>query len=99
MLVLESLDSARARGATVLAEIVGAGYAGDGYHMTAPRPDGAGARLAMQAALADAGVCPVGVCAACMHMLTAMGTQACVLKMSTTLMHTQRRHRSATIAR
>ncbi|HKK07950.1 MAG TPA: beta-ketoacyl-ACP synthase II [Gemmatimonadota bacterium] len=58
MVVLESLEHARARGATVLAELVGFGQSADAYHMTAPAPEGAGAQLAMREALDDAGMGP-----------------------------------------
>ena len=53
-LVLESLTHAKARGAKILAEIVGYGTTCDAYHITKPIPSGAGARRAMQLALADA---------------------------------------------
>lgn len=56
MLVLESLEHARARGAEILGELAGFGQSADAYHMTAPVPGGAGAQLAMRDALADAGV-------------------------------------------
>jgi 3-oxoacyl-[acyl-carrier-protein] synthase II len=58
VLVLESLDTARRRGATVLAEIVGYGMSGDAFHMTAPPEDGEGAYRAMETALEDAGLTP-----------------------------------------
>jgi 3-oxoacyl-[acyl-carrier-protein] synthase II len=54
--VLESLEHARARGATILAEIVGYGTNCDGFHITAPSEDGM--RGAMELALADGGVHP-----------------------------------------
>ncbi len=54
-LVLETLESARERGATPLAEICGAGSSADAHHMTAPDPEGRGAALAMVRALRDAG--------------------------------------------
>ncbi len=58
ILVLESLESAKARGARVYAEVIGAGMTCDAYHMTAPRPDGSGAAKAMTIALKDGGVDP-----------------------------------------
>jgi 3-oxoacyl-[acyl-carrier-protein] synthase II len=54
--ILESLEHAERRGATVLAELVGFGMSADAYHMTQPAPEGRGAQQAMRAALADAGV-------------------------------------------
>jgi len=55
-LVLEALEHARARGAPILAELVGFGQSADAYHMTAPAPEGAGAQVAIRSALADAGI-------------------------------------------
>ncbi|KAL8374623.1 hypothetical protein RB599_001361 [Gaeumannomyces hyphopodioides] len=59
--VLEELDHARRRGANILAELRGYGCSGDAYHMTAPRPDGSGALLAMRRALRSAGIRPAAV--------------------------------------
>ena len=56
MMVLEEHDYAISRGANILAEVVGIGYSGDGYHITAPEPDGKGAARAMLNATSDAGV-------------------------------------------
>lgn len=54
-LVLESLPHAEARGARIWAELVAVGSSSDAYHITAPHPEGLGARLAMEAAFAQAG--------------------------------------------
>jgi 3-oxoacyl-[acyl-carrier-protein] synthase II len=58
ILFLESLESAEARGAEILGEVVGYGSTSDAYHMTAPRPDGSGAGEAMKKALAMADIQP-----------------------------------------
>ncbi|MDT0630234.1 beta-ketoacyl-ACP synthase II [Rubrivirga sp. S365] len=57
-LVLEEYEHARARGAHVYAEVVGMGMSADAYHISAPHPEGLGARLAMQQALKTAGIGP-----------------------------------------
>ncbi len=57
-LVIESLDHALARGAKIYCEIAGGGATADAHHITAPHPDGLGAKNVMNAALADAGMKP-----------------------------------------
>ena len=57
-LILEELEHAVKRGATIYAEMVGGGMAADAYHLTGTPPDGLGAYLGMTKALADAGVSP-----------------------------------------
>ena len=54
--VLEPLDRARARGATVLAIVAGGGRSGDAHHVSAPDPSGAGTAAALRRAVADAGL-------------------------------------------
>lgn len=61
VLVIESLDHARARGARPLAELVGYGTSADAYHLTAGPEDGSGARRAMEQALRQAGIAPADV--------------------------------------
>jgi 3-oxoacyl-[acyl-carrier-protein] synthase II len=58
VLILESLSHARARGANLVAEVVGYGMSADAYHFTQPAPEGAGAVRAMRAALQSAGMRP-----------------------------------------
>lgn len=61
VLVLESLEHAQKRGATILAEVVGYGNTCDAYHQTSPSPDGSGAAKAMKLAIAEAGIEPSDV--------------------------------------
>ena len=61
MLVLESLEHAEKRGATILAEVVGYGNTCDAYHMTSPHPEGLGAIKAIKLALDEAEITPADV--------------------------------------
>ncbi|UCD65009.1 MAG: beta-ketoacyl-ACP synthase II [Candidatus Zixiibacteriota bacterium] len=56
ILVLESYEMAKARGARIYAELKGAGSTADAFHMTAPHPEGYGARKSIELALKDAGI-------------------------------------------
>jgi 3-oxoacyl-[acyl-carrier-protein] synthase II len=58
ILILEEIEFAKARGAKIMAEVIGYGMSADAYHMTSLAPDGAGAQRAMRAALKDAGIRP-----------------------------------------
>lgn len=69
VLVLESYESAKARGASIYAEVLGFGMSDDANHITAPDPEGKGFVMAMQAALDDAGIAANEV-----HYINAHGT-------------------------
>lgn len=58
VVILEELEQAKARGATILAELVGYGMSGDAYHITLPSEDGNGGYRVMQNAIVDAGIEP-----------------------------------------
>jgi 3-oxoacyl-[acyl-carrier-protein] synthase II len=61
ILVLEELESARRRGAPIYCEVAGYGMSADAYHISAPHPEGLGAKQVMKSALADAGLAPESV--------------------------------------
>lgn len=61
VLILERLDHALKRGAKIYCELAGAGASGDAYHMTAPHPQGLGAKRSMLSAIEDAGLQPADI--------------------------------------
>jgi 3-oxoacyl-[acyl-carrier-protein] synthase II len=98
ILILEELEHARRRGARIHAELLGAGASGDAYHVTAPHPEGVGARQAMLAALKEASIATeeldyinahgtstdVGDPAECMAIRSVIGAHADKLAVSAT---------------
>lgn len=69
VVVLEELETAKARGATIYAELIGYGATSDAFHVTAPHPEGTGAIHAMNIAMQDAKVTPQHI-----HYINAHGT-------------------------
>ena len=61
ILILEELEHAKKRGATIFGEVAGYGATGDAYHITSPSPDGVGAYKSMLMAVNDAGIKPVDI--------------------------------------
>jgi 3-oxoacyl-[acyl-carrier-protein] synthase II len=61
IVIIEELERALARDAKIYAELIGYGISADGYHITAPEPEGNGAVLAMEHAIGDAGIAPTDV--------------------------------------
>ena len=98
VLVLEELEHAKARGAKIYAEMVGAGMSADAHHITASHPEGLGAKLVMENALEDAGMkpedidyinvhgtsTPVGDVSECKAILDVFGEHAYELNISST---------------
>ena len=68
-LILESLEHAQARGAKIICEVAGSGASADAHHITAPHPEGLGAKHVMLAALADANMQPTDI-----HYINTHGT-------------------------
>ncbi len=61
VIIMETEENAKKRGAKILAEVVGTGVSCDANHMTAPRSDGQGAKIAMSNAIKDAGITPADI--------------------------------------
>jgi 3-oxoacyl-[acyl-carrier-protein] synthase II len=97
-LVLEEYESAKKRGAEILAELTGFGMSGDAHHITAPAEDGSGAALCMKAAIQDSGLgiddisyinahgtsTPLGDIAETQALKTALGSHAEKVAVSST---------------
>lgn len=80
ILILEELEFAKSRGATILAEVVGFGASGDAFHMTAPPDSGEGAALAMSAAIRESGLRPEDIDCVNAHGTSTQLNDACETK-------------------
>jgi 3-oxoacyl-[acyl-carrier-protein] synthase II len=80
ILILEELEFAKSRGATILAEVVGFGASGDAFHMTAPPDNGEGAALAMAAAIRESGLKPEDIDCVNAHGTSTQLNDACETK-------------------
>jgi 3-oxoacyl-[acyl-carrier-protein] synthase II len=80
LMLLESLETAKARGAKILAEVVGFGASGDAYHMAAPPEDGDGMARSMRAALKEARVEPSVVSHINCHATSTPAGDMCEIK-------------------
>lgn len=80
LLLLETLESAQARGAAIYAEVAGYGASADAYHMTAPADDGEGMARAMRNAIAEAGLTPQDIDHINAHATSTSLNDACETK-------------------
>ena len=79
-LILEEYEHAKARGAKIYAEVIGGGMSSDAHHMTAPHPEGLGAKDVMLNCLRDAGIKPEDVDAINMHWYIYTIRRCCRIK-------------------
>jgi 3-oxoacyl-[acyl-carrier-protein] synthase II len=96
LLLLESLEHAKARGARILAEVAGFGASGDAYHMTAPPEDGEGMALAMQAAIRESGLAPSQIDHINAHGTSTSLNDSCETKALKTVLGEHAKHVSIT---
>jgi 3-oxoacyl-[acyl-carrier-protein] synthase II len=96
LLLLESLEHAKARGARILAEVAGFGASGDAYHMTAPPEDGEGMALAMQAAIRESGLAPSEIAHINAHGTSTSLNDSCETKALKTVLGEHAKHVSIT---
>ncbi|MHC1712079.1 MAG: beta-ketoacyl-ACP synthase II [Solidesulfovibrio sp.] len=96
LMLLESLEHAKARGARILAEVAGFGASGDAYHMTAPPEDGEGMSLAMRAAIRESGLAPSQIDHINAHGTSTSLNDSCETKAIKTVLGEHAKHVSIT---